>query len=50
MHVETDLLHDIGNVRASECLLLGAPNKSPKVCWISNKRTRLSGNLGLCVH
>jgi hypothetical protein len=50
MHVEADLLDGVGDVRVGECQVLEGPSKAPELSWISNRRPRLSGDLGMCVH
>jgi hypothetical protein len=50
VHVEADLLDDVGDVGAGERQVLEGPSKAPEVSRISNKRPRLSGDLGMCVH
>jgi hypothetical protein len=50
MHVEADLLDDVGDVGVGERQVLEGPGEAPKVSWISNRRLGLSGDLDLCVH
>jgi hypothetical protein len=50
MHVEADLLDDVGDARASERQVLEGPGEVPEVSWISNRRFGLSGDLSLHVH
>jgi hypothetical protein len=50
MHVEADLLDNVGDVGASERQVLEGPSEAPKVSRISNRRPRLGGDLGLRVH
>jgi hypothetical protein len=50
MHVEADLLDDVGDVGAGECQVLEGPSETLEVSRISNRRLRLGGDLGLCVH
>jgi hypothetical protein len=50
MHVEADLLDDVGDVGAGECQVLEGPGKAPEVSRISNRRPGLGGDLGLRVH
>jgi hypothetical protein len=50
MHVEADLLDDVGEVGAGERQVLEGSGEAPEVSQISNRRPRLSGDLGLCVH
>jgi hypothetical protein len=50
MHVEADLLDSVREVGAGERQVLKGPGEAPKVCQISNRRSRLSRDLGLCVH
>jgi hypothetical protein len=47
MHVETDLLDDIGDVEAGERQVLEGHGKAHKLSQISNRRPRLDGDLGL---
>jgi hypothetical protein len=50
MHVEADLLDDVGDVGAGERQVLEGPDEAPEVSRISNRRPGLDGDLGLCVH
>jgi hypothetical protein len=50
MHVEADLLDGVGDVGASERQVLEGPDEAPEVSWMSNRRPRLGGDLGLRVH
>jgi hypothetical protein len=50
MHVEADLLDDVGDVGAGECQVLEGPGEAPEVSRISNRRPGLGGDLGLRVH
>jgi hypothetical protein len=50
MHVQEDLLDDIGDIRKGECQVLERPGEDPEVSRISNRRPRLGGDLGLRVH
>jgi hypothetical protein len=50
IYVEVDLLDDVGDVGASEHQVLEGPGETPKVSQISNRRSRLGGDLGLHVH
>jgi hypothetical protein len=50
MHVEADLLDGIGDVGVGEHQVLEGPDEAPQVSRISNRRPRLSGDLGMCVH
>jgi hypothetical protein len=50
VHVEADLLDGVGDVWACERQILEGPSEAPEVSQISNRRPRLSGDLGLCVH
>jgi hypothetical protein len=50
MHVEADLLDDVGDVRVGERQVLEGPNEALEVSRISNRRPRLDGDLGLHVH
>jgi hypothetical protein len=50
MHVQEDLLDDIGDVRKGECQVLERPGEAPEVSRISNRRSRLGEDLGLRVH
>jgi hypothetical protein len=50
MHVEANLLDDVGDVGAGECQVLEVPGEAPEVSQISNRRPGLGGDLGLRVH
>jgi hypothetical protein len=50
MHVETDLLDGVSDVRAGERQVLEGTGEAPEVSRISNGRPGLSGDLGLHVH
>jgi hypothetical protein len=50
MHVEVDLLDDIGDVGAGERQVLKGLGEAPEVSRISNRRSGLSGDLGLGIH
>jgi hypothetical protein len=50
MHVEADLLDGVGEVEAGERQVLEGSGKAPEASRISNRRLRLNGDLGLCVH
>jgi hypothetical protein len=50
MHVEADLLDGIGDVGEGESQVLEGPDEAPKVSQISNRRPKLSGDLGMHVH
>jgi hypothetical protein len=50
MHVEVDLMDDIGYVGAGERQVLKGPGEAPEVSRISNRRHGLSGDLDLRVH
>jgi hypothetical protein len=50
MHVEVDLLDDVGDVRMGERQVLEGPSKAPEVNQISNRRPGLGRDLGMCVH
>jgi hypothetical protein len=50
MHMEVDLLDDIGDVGASEHQVLEGPGEAPELTWISNRRPRSGRDLGLHVH
>jgi hypothetical protein len=50
MHVEADLLDDVGDVGVGERQVLEGPIKAPKVSRISNRRLGLDGDLGMRVH
>jgi hypothetical protein len=49
MHVEADLLDDVGDIGAGECQVLEGPNEAPEVNRISNM-PKLGGDLGMHVH
>jgi hypothetical protein len=50
MHMKANLLDGIGDVGAGECEILEGPGEAPKLSWISNRRPKSGGDLGLCVH
>jgi hypothetical protein len=50
MHVKTDLLDGVSNVRMGKHQVLEGPSETPVVSRISNRMPRLSRDLGLCVH
>jgi hypothetical protein len=50
MHMKTNLLDGVGDVRASECQVLEGPDETPEVSQISNRRPRSGGDLGLHAH
>jgi hypothetical protein len=50
MHVEANLLDDIGDVGAGERQVLEGPSEAHEVSRISNRRPRLDRDLGLRVH
>jgi hypothetical protein len=50
MHMEADLLDDVGDVGASECQILECPNEAPELSWISNRRPGSGKNLVLRLH
>jgi hypothetical protein len=50
MHMKTNLLDDIGDVEAGERQVLEGLGKTPELSWISNRRPRSGGDLGLRVH
>jgi hypothetical protein len=50
MDVEADLLDDICDVGAGEHQVPEGSNDAPKVSQIDNRRPRLCGDLGMCVH
>jgi hypothetical protein len=50
MHVEADLLDDVGDVGVGERQVPEGPIKAHKVSRISNRRLGLDGDLGLRVH
>jgi hypothetical protein len=50
MHVETNLLDGVGDIGVGERQILEGPSEAPEVSWISNRRPRLSKDLGMRVH
>jgi hypothetical protein len=50
MHVEPDLLYDVGDVETGKRQVLDGPSEAPKVSRISNRRPGLGGDLGMRVH
>jgi hypothetical protein len=50
MHVEANLLDDVGDVGAGERQVLEGPIEAPEVSRISNRRPGLGRDLDLRVH
>jgi hypothetical protein len=50
MHMKANLLDDVGDVGAGEHQVLESPAEAPELSWISNRRPKSSGDLGLCAH
>jgi hypothetical protein len=50
MHVEADLLDNVGDVGAGEHQVLEGPSEASEVSRISNRSSELGRDLGLCVH
>jgi hypothetical protein len=50
MHVDANLLDSVGDVKVGERQVLEGPSEAPEVSRISNRRSRVGGDLGLCVH
>jgi hypothetical protein len=50
MHVDADLLDDVGNVGAGERQVLESTSEATKLSHISSTRLRLGEDLGLRVH
>jgi hypothetical protein len=50
MHMKINLLDGVGIIRAGEHQVLEGPGEAPELSWISNRRLRSGGDLGLCVH
>jgi hypothetical protein len=50
VHMEADLMDDVGDIGAGERKVLEGPDKVPELSWISNRRPKSSGDLGLYVH
>jgi hypothetical protein len=50
MHVEANLLDDVGDVGAGERQVLEGPSEAPEVSRISNRRPGLGRDLDLRVH
>jgi hypothetical protein len=48
MHVEADLLDNVGELGAGECQVLKGSNEAPEVSQNSNRRPGLGGDLVLC--
>jgi hypothetical protein len=48
--MEADLLDDIGDIGVGEHQVLEVPSEAPEMSQISNRRSELGGDLGLCVH
>jgi hypothetical protein len=50
MHVQADMLNDVGEIGAGERQVLKGPSEAPEVSQISNRRPRLDRDLAMCVH
>jgi hypothetical protein len=50
IHVEADLLDDVGEVGVSECQVLESPDEGLEVSWISNRRPGRGRDLSPRVH
>jgi hypothetical protein len=50
IHVEADVLDDVGDVGAGEHQVQEGPDEAPEVSRISIRRLALGGDLGLHVH
>jgi hypothetical protein len=50
MHVKTDLLDCVGNVRPGESEVLSSTHKAAIICRISNSRTTISRGFGASVN
>jgi hypothetical protein len=50
MHMEADLLDNVGDVGTSERQVLEGPSETPELSWISNRRPKSGRDLGLSVH
>jgi hypothetical protein len=50
MHMEVDLLDDVGDVGAGEHQVLEGPGEAPELSQISNRRPESGRDLGLRVH
>jgi hypothetical protein len=50
MHVEADLLDDVCDIGVGERQVLEGPDEATEVSWISNRKSGLSGGLGMLVH
>jgi hypothetical protein len=48
--MKTNLLNDIGDVRAGKRQVLEGPSEAPELSRISNRWPRSDGDLGLRVH
>jgi hypothetical protein len=47
VHVQTDLLHDVGNVRPCECQVLESSGNAPELRGVLNERPRVPCQLHL---
>jgi hypothetical protein len=50
MHMKSNLLNGVGDVRAGKCQVLESPDEASELSRISNRRPRSGRDLGLCVH
>lgn len=50
MHVETNMLNNISNVRPGEHQVLKGASETPKLCGIRHRRAEVGGELGLKVN
>jgi hypothetical protein len=50
VHVEANLLHDLGNIRTSECQVLKCARETTVLRRINNRISGFSGELGRGVH
>jgi hypothetical protein len=50
VHMEEELLDDVGDIWAGERQVLEGIGEAPELSWISNMRPKSNGDLGICVH
>ena len=50
MHIQADLLNNIGEIRLSQSKILQSTSKTSTLGWICNRRLICSANLGLTIH
>jgi hypothetical protein len=50
VHMKANLLYIVGDVGVGERQVLEGPSEGPELSWISTKRPRSDGDLGLRIH